>query len=155
MSQTNFVVDKEKLEVRISREFKASPERLWKAFSDPKEIAQWWNNTDIETHDFRVGGKWRFVEKDPEEAGNEHAFRGEFKEIDEPRKIVRTFEYEPWAGHILIETVEIKPQGEGKTLVTTTSKYDNLQDLEGMVQSGMERGATAGFERIAKLVEEN
>jgi hypothetical protein len=37
--------------------------------------------------------------------------------------------------------------------MTTVSKYDNLQDLEGMVQSGMEKGAVAGIERIAKLVE--
>lgn len=152
MSKTQFEVDKDKLEVRITRVFDAPPERLWRAYTDPEEIAQWWNNTTIDTHDFRVGGKWRFVDhgKNNDE---EHAFRGEFKEIDEPHKIVRTFEYEPWAGHILVETVVFTPHGNGQTLVATVSKYDNLQDLEGMVQSGMEKGATAGMDRIAKLVE--
>lgn len=154
MSQTKFVVDKEKLEVRISRLFNAPIEKLWQAYTDPELIAKWWNNTTIETHDFRVGGKWRFIDHGKNNDEN-HAFNGEFKEIDEPNKIVRTFEYEPWAGHILLETVQLDSQRDGKTLMQTISKYDNLDDLEGMVKSGMESGAVAGVERIAKLVEEN
>lgn len=151
MGKTKFEVDKDNLEVRITRVFAATPERLWKAFSDPEEIVRWWSDTKVDKHDFRVGGAWRFVSDGSD--GGVHAFRGEFKEIDEPRKIVRTFEYEPWAGHVLTESVTFEPQGAGKTLVTTVSKYANLDDLEGMVQSGMERGATAGQDRLAKLVE--
>jgi uncharacterized protein YndB with AHSA1/START domain len=154
MAETKFTVDKEKLEVRISRVFKATPQRVWKAYTDPEEIAQRWRNTEIEKHDLRVGGKWRFIDRG-ENSDENHAFRGEFKEIDEPRKLSRTFEYEPWAGHIMLETVTLEPHGDGQTLMTTVSRYDNLQDLEGMVQSGMEKGAVAGIERIAKLVESN
>jgi len=152
MAETQFVVDKEKLEVRISRIFKAAPERVWQAYTDPKEIAQWWRNTTIEEHDLRVGGKWRYVDHG-KNGGENHVFSGEYKQIDPPRVLSRTFEYEPWAGHIMLETVTLEPHGDGQTLMTTTSKYDNLQDLEGMVQSGMEKGATAGIERIAELVE--
>ncbi len=151
MSKTNFEVDRDKLEVRISRVFNASPERLWQAFIDPEQIPKWWDKTTVDKHDLKVGGTWRFVSKD--EDGKVHAFSGVFKEIDEPRKIVRTFEYEPWAGHILVESVTFEPQAGGKTLMTTVSKYQNIGDLEGMVKSGMERGATAGMERLAKLVE--
>lgn len=148
MGKTEFKVDKDNLEVVITRVFDATPERLWRAYSEPDEIVQWWSETKIDKHDFKVGGAWRFVSDD-----GANAFRGEFKEIDEPRKIVRTFEYEPWAGHVLTESVTFEPQGEGRTLVTTVSKYADLDDLEGMVQSGMERGATAGLDRLAKLVE--
>lgn len=151
MSKTKFEVDKDKLEVRITRLYNATPERLWRAYTDPDELMQWWRNTTIDTLEFKVGGAWRFIDhgKNNDE---EHAFRGEFKEIDEPHKIVRTFEYEPWAGHVMTESVTFEPQN-GQTLVTTVSKYANLDDLEGMVQSGMEKGATAGMERIAALVE--
>lgn len=152
MADTKFEVDKANLEVRITRTFNASPERLWQAYKDPQEVAMWWANTDIETHDFKVGGQWRYVDHG-KNGDEEHAFRGQFTEIDEPHKISRTFEYEPWAGHILVETVTFEPQDEGKTLVKIISKYENLQDLEGMVNSGMERGATAGLERLAKIVE--
>jgi uncharacterized protein YndB with AHSA1/START domain len=153
-SKAIFEVDKDKLEVRITKEFDATPERMWQAFTTPEEIAKWWDKTTIDQHDFRVGGKWRFVSKDDHDPSKEHAFNGEFKEIDEPNKIVRTFEYEPWAGHILVETVTFEPVDGGKTKMLTVSKYASLQDLEGMVQSGMERGAVAGLDRLAKVVED-
>jgi uncharacterized protein YndB with AHSA1/START domain len=151
MSQTDFVVDKENLEVRITRTFNATPERLWRAYSDPDQIAQWWADTTIDKHDFTVGGAWRFVSSG---GGQEFCFRGEFKEIDEPKKIVRSFEFEPMAGHIMVESVTFEPQPGDKTKVVTTSKYDTIDDLNGMVGQGMERGATAGLDRLAKLVEQ-
>lgn len=152
MSKTNFEVDRDNLEVRITRVFDATPERLWQAYTEPEEIAQWWRNTTIDKLDVRVGGAWRFVDHGQDGKG-EHGFRGEFKEVDKPHKLVRTFEYEPWAGHVMTESVTFEPQPDGKTLVTITSKYQNAGDLEGMVSSGMEKGAVAGIERLAKLVE--
>jgi uncharacterized protein YndB with AHSA1/START domain len=152
MSETKFEVDKENLEVRIIRVFNAVPERMWQAYTIPEQIAIWWRNTTIDKHDFKVGGEWRFV--DHGKNGDEnHGFKGEFKEIDEPHKIVRTFEYEPWAGHVMVETVIFEPQADGKTLMTNISKFENIDDLEGMVKSGMEKGATAGLNRLAELVE--
>jgi len=151
MSKTDFQVDKDNLEVRISRVFKATPERMWQAHTDPEQIAQWWDKTIIDKHDLKIGGEWRFVSKGDD--GKEFAFHGEFKELDEPRKIVRTFEFEPWAGHVMTETVTFEPQPDGSTKQFTVSKYANLADLEGMVGSGMERGATAGLDRLAKVVE--
>jgi uncharacterized protein YndB with AHSA1/START domain len=153
MSKAEFVVDKEKLEVRITKVFNATPERLWQAFTTPEEITKWWDKTTVDKHDFRVGGQWRFVSQDDEDPNKEHGFRGEFKEIDEPRKIVRSFEYEPWAGHILLETVTFEAMPDNQTNMVTVSKYENLADLDGMVNSGMERGATAGLDRLAKIVE--
>jgi uncharacterized protein YndB with AHSA1/START domain len=152
MSKTKFEVDKDNLEVRITRTYNATPERLWRAYTTPEEITQWWQNTTIDKHDFKVGGQWRFIDRG-KNGNEEHGFRGEFQEIDEPHKIVRTFEYEPWAGHVMTESVTFEPQDDGQTLVTIISKYSNLDDLEGMVQSGMEKGSTAGMERIAQLVE--
>lgn len=152
MSKTEFVVDKENLEVRIVRVFNATPERMWQAYSDPEEIVQWWDKTTIDKFDFKVGGVWRFVSAGDDQAG-EYAFNGVYKEIDEPNKIVRTFEYEPWAGHVMTESVVFERQPDGKTKQITVSKYENIDDLEGMVGSGMERGASAGLDRLAALVE--
>lgn len=152
MGNTKFEVDKDKLEVRITRSFKATPERLWQAFTDPKEIAAWWRNTTIDKQDFQVGGSWRYI--DHGKKGDEsHAFRGEFKEIDEPNKIVRTFEYEPWAGHIMTESITFEAQPDGTTKMVNISKYANIDDLNGMVESGMEKGASAGLDRLADIVE--
>ena len=151
MSQTDFSVDQDKLEVRISRVFKATPERLWKAHTDPTEIVQWWDGTAVDKLELKVGGSWRFVSTAPEQKNN---FRGEFKELDEPNKIVRTFEYEPMPGHVMTETVTFEALPDGQTRQTTISKFDNLEDMNGMVSMGMERGASAGLDRLAKVVEQ-
>ena len=148
MAQTDFVVDKEKLEVRITRVFDATPERMWQAHTDPEQIQKWWSDTKVDKFELKVGGVWRFV------SGGENAFNGTFKELDEPNRIVRTFEYEPWAGHVMTESVTFEALPDGKTKQITVSKYDNIGDLEGMVGSGMEQGATIGLDRLAKLVEE-
>jgi uncharacterized protein YndB with AHSA1/START domain len=152
MSQTDFVVDKDNLEVKITRTFNATPERLWQAYTNPAEIVQWWSDTTIDKHEFEVGGAWRFVSRG---GGQEFGFRGVFKEIDKPKKIVRTFEFEPNAGHIMTESVTFEPLSDRQTKVVTTSKYASIEDLNGMVGQGMERGATAGLDRLAKLVEQS
>jgi uncharacterized protein YndB with AHSA1/START domain len=151
MSETKFEVDRDKLEVRITRTFNASPERLWRAYSDPEEIIKWWDDTKVDKLELKVGGAWRFVSVDKD--GKEHAFSGEYTELDEPHKMARTFEYEPFPGHVMVESVSFEAQPDNKTKVITVSKYENLNDLNGMVGMGMETGATAGLERLAKLVE--
>ena len=153
MAKTEFVVDKENLEVRLTRVFKCTPQRLWQAHTDPEQIVKWWNDTVVDKMDFKVGGAWRFVSQGQD--GKEHAFRGEFKEIDEPKKIVRTFEYEPIPGHIMTESVVFEPTDDGSTKQITVSKFLNVDDLNGMVGMGMEHGAEAGLDRLAKVVEEN
>lgn len=153
MSKTNFDIDRENLEVKITRVFDASPERMWQAHTDPEQIVQWWDKTVIDKFELKVGGIWRFVSTD--DTGKEHAFSGVFKELDEPKKIVRTFEYEPFPGHEMVESVVFEPQADGKTKQLTLSKYQNLDDLNGMVGMGMEDGAGAGLDRLAELVENN
>lgn len=150
MSKTEFEVDKDNLEVRLTRVFDAPPERLWRAHTDPSQIVKWWSDTRVDKFELKVGGVWRFVSDGQD--GTEHAFSGVFKELEEPLKIVRTFEYEPRAGHVMTETVTFEPIEGGKTRQVTVSKYANLQDLEGMVASGMEHGASAGLDRLAKVV---
>jgi uncharacterized protein YndB with AHSA1/START domain len=152
MSKTDFVVDKENLEVKITRVFQATPQRMWQAHTDTEQIVKWWDNTTVDKFELKVGGVWRFVSVG--EDGKEHAFNGVFKELDEPKKIVRTFEYEPWAGHVMTESVMFEPMPDGTTKQTTISKYENIDDLQGMVGSGMERGATVGLDRLAQLVEQ-
>jgi uncharacterized protein YndB with AHSA1/START domain len=155
MSKSTFTVDRENLQVTTSRVYNAKPERLFQAYTDPAQIPQWWGpaylTTKVDKLEAKVGGAWRFVQTEP--SGKEHAFNGVYKEIDEPHKIVSTFEYEPMAGHVLVETVTFEEQPDGKTKLTATARYENIGDLEGMVAMDMKEGAVEGQERLAKLVE--
>lgn len=149
MAEATFTVNADKLEVRIERVFEATPERMWQAHTDPDQVAQWWEGTTIDKLDVRVGGAWHFVSGE----NGEHGFRGEYTEVDEPHKLVRTFEYEPYPGHVSVESATFEPLEGGRTKLTMVQTFTSIDDLNGMVNSGMQRGALAGLERLAKVVE--
>ncbi len=49
MAKSSFTVDKEKLEIRMSRVFDAPREKVWQAHVDPKLIEKWWGPRKFET----------------------------------------------------------------------------------------------------------
>jgi len=130
----------------MSRSFAASREVVYACHTRAEHIRRWWgrgNPLDVEI-DFTVGGKWRFVEHAD---GQEHAFRGEFREIDAPHSFTWTFEYEPMAGHVAVERLEFTEE-DGRTTVTCTSTFDTQEDRDGMLQSGMEVGAEESYRAL-------
>ena len=133
-------------ELQMTRTFDAEKELVFAAHTEAEHIKHWWgrgNPLDVQI-DFRVGGTWRFVEHAD---GEEHAFRGEFREISAPDSFTWTFEYEPMAGHIATERYVFTSDG-GRTTVTCTSSFADRADRDGMMQSGMEEGAEASYRAL-------
>src|SRR5438270_10535986 len=87
-------------EILITREFDGPRELVFKAMTDPDLIPRWWgprgHTTRVDKMDVRPGGAWRFISGTS--ASDETAFRGEYREIKAPERIVQTFEWEPMAG---------------------------------------------------------
>jgi uncharacterized protein YndB with AHSA1/START domain len=97
-------------------EIAAPVERVFRALTDPKELAQWWGSPDTYrteewTHDFRVGGRWRATGR----GADGHAFmvEGEFLEIDPPHKLVQTWKPEWEGGHVTTITYRLDPIASG------------------------------------------
>jgi uncharacterized protein YndB with AHSA1/START domain len=158
MGKNNVQIDKENKMTIMERVFDAPLEMLWKAHVDPTLIPQWWGPRDTQTvvaeMDVREGGKWRYVHKGPDENGQiaEYAFYGEYKEIKEHESITWTFNFEPIGpGHEITETIFFEKIEDGKTKLRTVSHYNTIEDLDGMVQSGMEEGATQTWDRLEEL----
>ncbi len=126
---------------------------VFKAYTDPKAIPHWWgldaNSTVVDEMDATRGGKWRFVEKSPE--GEEHAFRGVYHDVVRNERIVWTFEYEPWAGHVLLEEMLFIEQGE-ETRLEVRSVFQSVEDRDGMIATGMEEGANQSLKRLEAYV---
>lgn len=154
MSKNNLVVNQEELAFTMSRVFDAPRELVWKVCTDPDLIPQWWGpsylTTIVDKMDVKVGGVWRYIQKDAE--GNEYAFNGVYKVIEPPERLAYTFEFEPMAGHISIDTMTLEALPDGKTKITTRTTFDTLEDLEGMLQSGMEGGAVEAWDRLEELL---
>lgn len=155
MSKNNLVVERENLAFTMSRTFDAPRELVWKVCTDPELVPQWWglrsSKTIVDKMDLRVGGAWRYIQIDVD--GNEHAFNGLYKEITPPERLVYTFEYEPFAGHVSTDTITLEELPGGKTLITSRTTFDTLEELDGMIQSGMEGGAIETWDRLEELLE--
>jgi uncharacterized protein YndB with AHSA1/START domain len=153
MSDLKVVAEPGSHEIVITRSFDAPRDLVFKAFTDPEAVRQWWGLRDSETLvdelDPRPGGRWRFVERSG--VGGEDAFHGVFHEATAPERIVYTFEYEGMPGHVLLETVTFQER-DGRTLMTDSSVFQSVADRDGMLQSGMETGAAASMDRLDELL---
>lgn len=136
------------LEIKMVRAFEAPRARVFEAHAKPEHVKHWWgrgNPLDCDM-DFRPGGTYRFVEHAPD--GQQYAFRGEYRQIDAPERIVQTFEFEGWPGQVCEETLELTEEG-GRTTVTSVTRFDSKEERDGMVDSGMENGARESYEALA------
>lgn len=100
----------------------------------------------------RPGGVWRFLQRDAD--GNEYAFHGVYYEILPNERVVDTFEFEGMPGHVSLETVTFE-EHDGRTLLTTRSIFQSVEDRDGMVGSDMEEGVAETMDRLAELVEKS
>ncbi len=144
-------------EIVLTREFDAPRHLVFEAFSKPAHMAHWWgkkgSTLPVCEMDFRRGGAWRFVERATD--GNDYGFRGEYRAIERPERIVWTFESEVLPGHISVETMVFEDliQGQSRrTRITNTSVFDSVEDRDGMIQSGMEQGASESMDRLAEYL---
>jgi uncharacterized protein YndB with AHSA1/START domain len=149
---TKFTTPAER-EIVSERVFNAPREKVFAAFTDPELIPRWWGprrmTTVVDQMDVRAGGAWRFVSHDCD--GREQGFRGIYREVIPPERLVQTFEWEGMPGHVVIDTVVFEDLGQ-RTKVITTSLFHTTQERDGMLSSGMEKGLSESHERLEELL---
>jgi uncharacterized protein YndB with AHSA1/START domain len=142
-------------EISMTRVFDAPRDLVFEAHSSCEHLSRWWGPRRYEIAscevDFRPGGAWRIVHRGPE--GEEYGFRGEYREIVRPERIVWTFEFEGMPGQVSVETMTLE-EDDGKTTFKSTSVFDSIEARDGMLQSGMESGAAETMERLDEYLEE-
>jgi uncharacterized protein YndB with AHSA1/START domain len=140
-------------EIHIKREFDAPRDRVFAAYTDPKLVPEWWGprgtTTVVDVMDVRAGGSWRFVSRDAD--GREDAFRGTYREVTPPDRIVQTFEWEGMPGHVSVETAVFEDLGD-RTRVVTTTTFHTTEERDGMLGSGMEKGMNETYQRLDELL---
>jgi uncharacterized protein YndB with AHSA1/START domain len=139
-------------EIRIERIFDAPRDRVWRALSDPKLIAQWWgrgNKLVIEKFELEKGGHWRFVEHSPQGV---HGFEGRFREVSPPGRVVQTFEWDGMPGYVVIETLELEDLGDGRTKLVNVSLFHTREERDGMLESGMEEGLNESYAALDRVL---
>jgi uncharacterized protein YndB with AHSA1/START domain len=140
-------------EIRIEREFNAPRALVWRAFTEPELVAQWWgrgNKLDIVRLEVERGGHWRFVEHAHE---GDEGFEGRFREVIPPERLVQTFEWDGMPGYVIVETAIFEEIAPDRTRVVSISLFHTAEERDGMLESGMEQGLNDSYAALDRLLE--
>jgi uncharacterized protein YndB with AHSA1/START domain len=135
--------------IRITREFRATPEQLFRAHTDAELFQRWIgpNNmrTRIERWTPHTGGSFRFVSIADD--GAEFGFHGCFHEV-RPDRIVQTFTFEGEPDQVALETLWFEDLGDGRSRLRTQSLVDSFAARDAWLRGGMETGVTEGYAKL-------
>jgi uncharacterized protein YndB with AHSA1/START domain len=122
------------LTLRLARRLPASRSAVWKALTDPEELARWWGPKGFTVpwvqFEPRVGEHYRIAMQPPE--GDAFHLHGEFRAVDPPSVLTYTFVWDP------------SDPDDRETLVTLA-----LADRGGETEVELVQGEFATQERLA------
>ena len=143
--------------VTLTRVFDAPRALVWKAWTDPKMMAQWFGprgfTNPVCELDVRVGGSLRIVMRGPD--GNDYPMKGVFREVSAPERLVFTNIAIDKEGNHLLEgetTVTFSEKG-GKTTLILQTHAVGLVPIAPQMLGGMEAGWTQSIDKLEELVE--
>lgn len=152
MTATAQAAPSAKRELTITRIFDAPRSLVFKMWTDPKHVAQWWGpkgfTNPVCELDVRPGGALRIVMRGPD--GVDYPMTGVFREIVEPERLVFTNVAVDKEGNPLLEgltTVTFAEHG-GKTKLTLQTHAVALVAHAARMLEGMEAGWTQSLERL-------
>src|SRR4051794_20933928 len=139
----------------IARTLNAPRALVWKMFSDPYHLAQWWGpegyTNRVEELDFRTGGSWLHVMIAPD--GKEYPTNNAILDVREPELIVyrntpadpKVFGDNPPPGFTKTLTFE---EAGGKTILTLVCTFDTEQHREAVIRRGFVLGTNESFDKL-------
>jgi len=155
-NKTEIKAEEGKQELYIIREFDAPRELVFRAYTDAELYAQWCGPDDlamtVEEMNAVDGGSYKFVH---ERDGHKYTFHGVYHEVLSPERIIGTFEFDglPEKGHVIMGTTKFDElDGGERCRLVHQSVFQSVADRDGMLQSGMERGVTEGYDKLDRLL---
>lgn len=151
--ETEIFVDPDVPLVRITREFDAAREKVFRAHTDPELVVRWLGprgyEMRIDQYDCRTGGSYRYVHV---AGGEEYGFHGSFHEVRPSELIVQTFTFEGVPDGVALERLVLEDLGDDRTRLIATSLVDSFEGRDAFVASGMETGVHEGYQRLDELL---
>ena len=140
----------EKPSLTIVRSFRAAPEKVWRALTQPEALKQWMAPTDeftipVAESDLRVGGRYHIVMRSPD--GEQHDVSGAYREVVLNRKLVYTWVWKSTPERESLVTMELRAAGGGTEL---TLRHEQFFDEEA--RDKHQQGWTGCVGRLERLL---
>lgn len=139
--------------ITIKRTFDAHIDLVWEAWTQADHIVKWWGpkgvQTEIVTHEFKVGGKWKYIMAMPN--GHDFIAEGEYLEISAPTKLVTSANFLPMTEGVTMEVL-LKENGDQTDftfhVIHKTEEYKLQQE-----KMGVYNGWGSVFDRLHEFLE--
>jgi len=155
MKNTMKVATQGDREIVITRNFDAPRSLVWDAHTKPELVKRWllgppgWTMPVCEI-DLRIGGKYRYVWRSQD--GTEMGMGGVHREIVAPERLVSTQLFDQdWTGGEALGTL-VLTERDGKTTLTNTVRYSSNAARTAVLQTPMEQGMGAGYDRLEEVL---
>jgi uncharacterized protein YndB with AHSA1/START domain len=137
--------------ITITRVFDAPRERIWREWTEPERFADWFGGVQSQvplstvSMDVRPGGRWRLTML-ADEGRREIRWKGEYREVAEPERLVFTLSDQPGEDGYEVVTVVLTDLGDGRTEML----FKQRGNLPPDVYARAETGWNGFFDRIAE-----
>lgn len=158
--QFDFIVDKENNTLTINREFAAKRKLVWDCYTKSELLDQWFAPKPLTTKtkhmDFREGGYWHYAMVTPD--GQEYWGRTDYQTITPIDNYTALDGFSDESGEINPELPRSEwdvtfTDASAHTMVRTVVSFGSTEELEKVIEMGMEAGMTSTLERLDDLLQ--
>jgi uncharacterized protein YndB with AHSA1/START domain len=163
MTVTAIRKNPEALTMTVEAEFKASPDRVWQLWADPRQLERWWGPptypATFTRHDLTPGARVEYHMTGPE--GDQPHGYWDVVEVDPPHSLVFNDGFADDDGTpnpdmpTTTATVTIEDMGNGRTRMSIATVFPNLEAMEQVLAMGAEEGITQAIGQIDGILAED
>ena len=158
-NQTTLTKDIANKKIRVVREFDAPVDQVWRAWTEPELLDQWWAPKPWTAHtgsmDFREGGKWLYYMQGPD--GEKSWCRADYETIEKGKRYTGTDAFCDEKGNVNTDfpqmywDVQFTPSNGG-TRVEVELTFASEADLNKILEMGFQEGFAAAHGNLDELL---
>jgi uncharacterized protein YndB with AHSA1/START domain len=157
--ETIYSTDQANKKITVVREFDAPVEKVWKAWTDPKLLDQWWApkpwKAVTKSMDFRPGGRWLYYMEGPD--ATRHYCKVDYKSIVPNKAFTGIDAFTDEKGNLSNEfpsmdwEVNFSKANNG-TKVEVEVTFASIEDMNKIIETGFKEGFAAAHQNLDELL---
>ncbi|GGB81579.1 activator of HSP90 ATPase [Knoellia flava TL1] len=149
MPVTDITTDSDERSIVVTCDFAAPVDRIWDFWTDPRQLERWFGPPGypltVTSHDLREGGRMTYYMTSPE--GEKFGGYWDVTAVEPTSRLAYVdgfadAEGNPAEGMPAGDTVVEFTEHDGGTRVSSTTVYGSADDLQKVLDMGMEEGLT-------------
>ncbi|MFX3626109.1 MAG: SRPBCC family protein [bacterium] len=158
--KTTFTKHEDKKQLHVEREFDAPVNLVWRAWTEPELLDQWWApkpwKAETKSMDFREGGVWLYIMNGPE--GEKQFCKAKYSNITVKSNYKATDAFCDEEGN---ENSDIPSMSwdvnfieeQGKTVVNIFITYPSNEAMQEIIKMGFKEGFAMAHNNLDELLQ--